>query len=102
MQYRYSVNNREYVGQSFRNRNIPKYKTVGVQPGEKSVVYFSASHPWLSSLEMPKVVVQGLPVVVLVLCFVVFAVVTIIDPANGWAFNFNLRKRLGFISGKPR
>jgi hypothetical protein len=49
--YRYVVNKAEYLGCSMRNWDEPKFRDVGV--GQESVVFFSSSHLWLSSLEAP-------------------------------------------------
>jgi hypothetical protein len=49
--YRYTVDRHDYTGESHRNYEEEKYRNV--HPGEESLVYFSASHPWLSSLETP-------------------------------------------------
>jgi|SRR5258708_15613575 len=51
VEYRYAVDQREYTGESQRNREQEKYRNVRL--GEESPVYFSGSHPWLSSLEAP-------------------------------------------------
>jgi len=51
VEYSYTVDQREYAGESQRNQEQEKYRNV--HPGEESPVYFSASHPWLSSLERP-------------------------------------------------
>jgi hypothetical protein len=53
--YKYSVADREYSGASQRNWESEKYRNVEV--GERAVVFYSASHPWISSLEEP----QSLP-----------------------------------------
>ena len=49
--YSYAVNGKTYKGQSGRNYE-ERYQRE--QPGEKSVVYYSASHPWISSLSRPQ------------------------------------------------
>jgi hypothetical protein len=49
--YSYSVDDRQYTGSSRRNWENEKYRNVFT--GEQSIVYFSASHPWISSLETP-------------------------------------------------
>lgn len=83
--YKYMVNGKEYASHSARNWDDPKYKDA--QPGQESVVYFSASHPWLSQLSMPGTILEGAPVVLIVLGFEVFAIITIINPTSGWAFS---------------
>jgi hypothetical protein len=87
--YRYTVEGKEYSGKSGRNYQDPRY--MYVQTGEKSVVYYSASHPWLSSLRRPEVPSQGWPVVLLVVLLAIRAVITIITPQSRWALNFNRR-----------
>ncbi len=88
--YRYTVNEKEYTGRSGRNWKIEKYSKVPV--GGESVVYFSASHPWLSLLYEPRTVIEGLPVVIIVMFFEFFAVATIISPGNKWAFDLSDKK----------
>ena len=90
--YRYTANQKEYLGSSTRNWHQPKYSKV--RAGDQSVVYFSASHPWLSLLYKPQVVIEGLPVLLIVLLVELFAVVTIINPKHKWVFNLG--------EGKPR
>ncbi|HTS18345.1 MAG TPA: hypothetical protein VMP11_12280 [Verrucomicrobiae bacterium] len=80
------MDQKEYTGHSRRNRQDKKY--ANVQVGETSVVYFSASHPWLSRLSMPQAVLEGLPAILLVLVLEIFAVITTINPTGGWAFHF--------------
>jgi hypothetical protein len=86
--YRYVVGQREYIGQSSRNGKDAKK----VQVGERAMVYFSASHPWLSRLSMPENVLVGLPVIVLVLVLAVFAVITFIKPKALCAFNWRQKR----------
>ena len=50
--YKYSVAGREYSGASQRNWEQEKYRNVDV--GAQSVVFYSASCPWISSLETPQ------------------------------------------------
>lgn len=82
--YKYIVDQKEYAGHSSRDW---KGKYTRVQAGEEAVVYFSASHPWLLSLYMPDSVVQGLPVILVVVAFEVFALITIVKPTSSWAFS---------------
>jgi hypothetical protein len=89
--YRYRVAQREYTGQDFRSYQDPRYARV--MPGEKSVVYYSSSHPWLSAINRPRaVVVEGLPVVLLVWVIDVLLIGTVINPRGRWALN---------LSGRP-
>jgi hypothetical protein len=89
--YRYTVNQKEYAGTSTRNWQQPKYGKV--QVGDQSVVYFSASHPWLSLLYKPRAAVEGLPVLLIALLLELFAVASIINPRSKWAFNLSDGKR---------
>lgn len=90
MDYYYTVNGKKYTGVCRRNWQDPKYSRV--EAGEKSIVYFSASHPWISCLYKPRAVIEGVPVILLVLFFEAFAIITIVNPESRWAFNFNVRK----------
>jgi hypothetical protein len=83
--YRYTVNHNEYTGKRMRNYRDPRYRNV--HPGDKSVVYYSASHPWMSSLRRPDRIGEGLPVALLALLFETIAVITLINPQHKWAFN---------------
>jgi len=81
--YEYVVDQKHYSGHSGRNSMDQKK----VQVGEETVVYFSASHPWLSLLYMPQAVLKGLPAIIIVLVLEVFAIITILKPKSGWAFS---------------
>ena len=70
--YRYVVDQKQYSGHSGRNWQDKSYSKV--QVGEESVVYFSASHPWLSLLYMPRAVLEGLPVIIIVLIVEAFEI----------------------------
>jgi len=88
--YRYRVNEQEYTGQDHRSYQAPKY--VRVMPGEKSVIYFSTSHPWLSAINRPRtVMVEGLPVVLLVWAIEALLIGTVINPRGRWALNLSGR-----------
>jgi hypothetical protein len=82
VQYRYEANEKHYSGQSRRD-----WKKKRVQVGEEAVVYFSASHPWLSRLYMPQTPLEGLAVIIIVLVVEALAIITIVAPKSGWAFS---------------
>lgn len=88
--YRYVVNDREYIGVSSRNWQDEHYSKV--QPGDESPVHFSASHPSISRLYKPRTVVEGLPVLIVVMFLELFAVMSVIKPRSKWAFDFSDRK----------
>lgn len=88
--YKYVVNQKEYVGTSSRNSKDPRYSKV--QPGEESILYFSASHPWLSLLYKPRTFLEGWPVLIIVLPLEIFALITIIKPTSKWVFDLNDKK----------
>jgi hypothetical protein len=81
--YEYTVGQKRYTGHSARNPKDAK----PIQPGEKTTVYFSASHPSLSLLYLPDTILEGLPVILIVIVFEAFAVITILNPKSGWAFS---------------
>ena len=85
--YSYRVNERVYSGQDFRSWQNPQYAHVMI--GGNTVIYFSASHPWLSAINLPRsVMVNGLPMLLLVWLLLAVLVVTIISPQSGWALRF--------------
>src|SRR5437588_4539877 len=84
--YKYVVNGRQYAGHGGRNWDDPKYRDAKV--GQESVVYFSASHPWLSQLSMPRTILEGPPVVLIVLGLELFAIVNVLNTTTEWAFSF--------------
>jgi hypothetical protein len=85
--YRYVVNQKDYTGLSYRNREDQRYSNV--QPGDESIVYFSVSHPWLSQLNKPYAVSEGWPILLILLPLEFFAVLTFIKPGSKWAFNLS-------------
>ena len=91
VEYRYVVDGVEYDGTSQRNRHDPRYSHA--QPGETSVVYFSASHPWLSSLDRPEAIVVAVPVLLIALVLEIFAIATVVNPRGRWAFRSGGRGR---------
>jgi len=64
-----------------------------VQPGENSPVYFSASHPWLSLLYKPRVVVEGWPVLIVAGLLEFLIVMAAINPGNKWGIDLSGRKK---------
>ena len=83
--YRYRANQKEYTGEGARNYEDPKFRVYGAQVGEESIVYYSASHPWLSQLRRPRTVVEGLPVLILAWTILGLMLVTIVNPRHKWA-----------------
>ena len=93
--YTYCVGLKRYAGRSQRNWQDPKYRNVHV--GQSSIVYYSSSHPMLSSLDgIQSVLPAGLPVFLLASCFLLFAVATVINPQGRWAFNLVPKKVIGY------
>ena len=90
-EYEYVVDQKHYTGRSRRNSEDEKYRNAGV--GGKTVVYISASHPWLSSLNKPRSVGAGWPVVLIALLIEVQFLITIINPNSKWAFKDIVRKQ---------
>lgn len=90
--YQYRVGEKVYTGQDHRSRQNPKYAYV--MPGEKSVVYYSSSHPWISAINLPSGVgIEGLPVVLLAWFFEAGFLITVINPRSRWAFDFSGQRR---------
>lgn len=90
--YSYLVKEKEYKGYGRPDRRNAKYAAVEI--GGRCPVFFSVSHPWLSSLYRPEQVLEGLPFVLLILLFETFAIATLIDPKSRWAFRFGSRNML--------
>ena len=79
--YRYIVNEKQYAGVSSRDWKDAKYKNAEI--GEEAVVYYSASHPWLSLLYKPEGFIDVLPALI-ALALSLFIVVTVARPkGNG-------------------
>jgi hypothetical protein len=85
--YKYTVGGIEYTGKSRRNSEDVRYQNVKI--GDKSVVYFSNSHPWLSLLEKPRMVIEVLPVIIIASFIELFAVISTINPESKWALNLS-------------
>ena len=90
--YRYTVDTKEYTGSSGRSYRDPRYAKV--QSGSHAPVWYSASHPWFSTLCEPEPPSTSFfPVGVLVVLFILFvearALITVIAPTHRWAIDFN-------------
>ena len=82
--YRYAVNDKQFTGVSSTDWKDAKYKNVRI--GEKAVVYYSASHPWLSLLYKPEGFIDLLPALI-ALTLASFIVITAMRPESKWALN---------------
>ena len=74
--YQYTVNGKTYTGFDTYAEENGKYWKPSL--GEKCTVYFSSSHPWLSSLQDKTELASGLPAVIVGLlmeCFIVWMVI---------------------------
>ena len=89
--YYYDLKQKHYTGVSGKNWRDPHYSDA--RPGSEAVVYYSASHPWLSALYIPDTVITAFPVLVVALVIELIAVVTIINPGSKWAFDLSEKKR---------
>jgi hypothetical protein len=88
--YEYEVKGTRYTGRSQRNWREEKYRHVGI--GGKSVVYISASHPWLSNLDRPEAVGIGWPVMLVALPMWFSLLMAAIHPSSKWAFGTRSEK----------
>jgi hypothetical protein len=78
-EYQYVVNGIPYVGHGQRGRNLPQQAQVGTPV----LVYFSASHPWLSSPDTPGFSPwQALTIMALLLVAELFLVKAVIRPSG--------------------
>ena len=84
--YQYHVGQNVYTGQDHRSLQNPRY--ANVMRGEKTVVYFSFSHPWISKINLPDFVgIDKLPVMLLVWPLIAGLIVTVINPNSRWALS---------------
>ena len=91
--YTYRVAGKEYRGTSRRRYLDQEHKYEEAVVGGTAVVYFSASHPWLSNLTPPSTIIpEGFPVMVLILAFEVQFVITLINPDSRWAYKLPQRR----------
>jgi hypothetical protein len=77
--YTYAVDKRSYEGSGQQGKQPPVV-------GQRSSVYFSASHPWISALDRPQPVSVGLPAAIVALVLGFFSLLTAINPRSRWAF----------------
>jgi hypothetical protein len=91
--YAYSVAGTNYTGHSPRDWQDEQHRSVGV--GGRAPVWYSSSHPWLSSLPKPPPTLSGVPWVLIALAFESLFVITLLAPQSSWALNFEPRGRGG-------
>ncbi len=78
-EYQYLINGIPYVGHGQRGRNLPQQAQVGTSVP----VYFSASHPWLSSPDIPSFSPwQALTIMALLLVAEFFLLKAVIKPSG--------------------
>jgi hypothetical protein len=63
--YTYSVGRASFTGHGQREYRDARYERVGI--GARTVVWYSASHPWISTSRRPDATLYGLPWLVVVL-----------------------------------
>ena len=83
--YKYQAGGKDYTGSSQRNWEQEKYRNVGV--GQESIVFYSTSHPWLSTLQNPQFPSSGTIMLVVVIPIEFFLIITVINPRSSWAMN---------------
>jgi hypothetical protein len=97
--YEYRVGQNVYTGQDRRSLHNPQY--TNSIPGERTVVYYSSSHPWLSAINLPEgVFITGLPVVLLVWFLEAGLLITVINPNSRWALPPDPQRR-PFYAAQP-
>jgi hypothetical protein len=79
--YKYSVDGKEYSNESQRNWE----HDVGA--GQESMVFYSSSHPWLSSVTTPQFQPLGAIVLLIALIAEFLIVITAINPKSTLALN---------------
>ena len=84
MVYRYAVSETTFSGVSLRDSKDERHRNAKI--GEEAVVYYSASHPWLSLLYKPEGIIDILPALI-AFALVLFVVVTAVRPKSKWALN---------------
>jgi len=89
--YKYTVDGREFAGSGDRNWKEEKYRNV--HPGDECILYYSSSHPSISSLRPPEFPPSGLPAIIVALAMEFFFVATIINPRGSFALNLEGGRR---------
>jgi len=83
--YRYRIDQKEFTGADFRDSGDPRYAHVGI--GERTAIYFSSSHPWLSLIKLPRSQMpEGLPFLLLVWFVAARLFIAAIKPRSKWAY----------------
>jgi hypothetical protein len=82
--YEYRVNDTTYQGADRRSLKDPRYANAMV--GGHTVVHFSASHPWLSSIDLPATTFPaGWPLIMFIWFVEARLITTIVKPGSKWA-----------------
>jgi hypothetical protein len=83
--YTYSAGGTNFTSHGPREYRDPRYSNVGT--GGTSTVWYSASHPWISTPRHPDAVVEALPWIVLVTLFDILCLAALIHswskPSSG-------------------
>lgn len=77
LDYGYTVDGREYSGRGSRDWQEDRDYPIGV--GGKMTALVSASHPWLSCLDLSRSAWMGLPIVLAILVFEFFLLAVLVD-----------------------
>lgn len=80
--YTYSVAGVTYSGRSLRDWRDERYSQVVI--GDRSPMWYSISHPWLSSLPKPESLASGLPLLIIFLPLELFFLFVIFGVADHW------------------
>src|SRR2546423_6583328 len=81
--YHYNVDGKRYLGTS--SRAWEEEKAHPLRIGDETTVFFSGSHPWLSSMQTVRVAWVTFPLVVLLLLLEAFFLAILIDPKGRWS-----------------
>lgn len=79
--YEYRAGGATYTGSDRKSLQDGRYPNVG--QGEHTIVHFSASHPWLSAIDVPATPVPaGLPLLVLIWLLIGLLILTAVAPRH--------------------